>query len=320
MLQSLSVAQVTDNPYKVLGVDRTATDDEIKSAYRKLAMQHHPDRNPGDARAEDRFKQVSEAYATLRDPTARSRFDRHGTAAARPDFNNVDWQSVFREAEVPMDWDRHQGMPRTGNSVFDMLFGMVSGMMRRSGLLPGEHRELTATIPLRLARTGGSTHVHIKGPSVCPECRGSGYSDRQRCQRCAGSGVLRGGSVVELSIPAGINQGRKLRLRGVGGPGNPPGDALVSLNIQLPADTQLRGNDIHTRVYVAPYESERGVTTEVLGTNVRIPGGTRNGQTVRVAGAGLGGDLLVTVRHDLLRGLWRSVRGLFSSNKGAAHG
>ncbi len=320
MLQSLSVAQVTDNPYVVLGVERSASETEIKSAYRKLAMQHHPDRNPGDAHAEERFKQVSEAYAILRDPAARARLDSHGTAAARPDFNNVDWQSVFREADVHVNWDRHQGMPRTGNSVFDMLFGMVSGMMRRSGLLPGEHRELTAAIPLKLARTGGTTHVHIKGPSVCPECRGSGVANRQRCQRCVGSGVLRGGSVVELSVPAGVGQGRKLRLRGVGGPGNPPGDALVTLNIQLPANTRLSGNDIHTEVFVAPFEAERGVGTEVLGTDVRIPGGTRSGQTIRVPGGGLGGDLLVTVRHDLLRGLWRFARGLFSSNKGVTHG
>ncbi len=320
MLQSLSVAQVSDNPYKVLGVERSASEVEIKSAYRKLAMQHHPDRNPGDVQAEERFKQVSEAYAILRDPAARARYDSHGSAAPRPDFNNMDWQSVFREADVHVNWDRHQGMPRTGSSVFDMLFGVVSGMMRRSGLLPGEHRELTAAIPLKLARSGGTTHVHIKGPSVCPECRGSGSVDRSRCQRCAGSGVLRGGSVVELTVPAGVGQGRKLRLRGVGGPGNPPGDALVTLNIQVPSGTTLRGSDIHTDVYVAPFEAGNGLNADVLGQNVRIPAGTRNGQTVRVPGGGLGGDLIVTVRHDLLRGLWRSVRGMFSGNRGMQHG
>ena len=321
MLQSMSVAQVTDNPYDVLGVPRTASEDEIKSAYRKAAMQHHPDRNPGDKQAEERFKQVSEAYAVLRDPASRSRYDRHGSAAPRPDFNNVDWQSVFREADVHVNWERHPGVPHTGNGVFDMLFGMVSGMMRRSGLLPGEHRELTAAIPLTLARAGGSTHVHIKGPSVCPECRGSGVRANARCQRCGGTGVLRQGSVVELIIPEGVGQGRKLRMRGVGGPGNPPGDAIVTLDIQLPANTKLQGHDIVTEVFVAPFEAERGVNLNVLGENVRIPAGTASGQTVRLTGSGLGaGDMVVTVRHDMLRGLWRSVRGLFSGNRGVAHG
>ncbi len=320
MLQSLSVAHVTDNPYDVLGVSRTATPDEIRSAYRKAALQHHPDRNPGDQQAEERFKQVSQAYAVLRDPEARARLDRHGSAAPRPDFNNVDWQSVFREADVHVSWDRHQGMPRTGNGVFDMLFGMVSGMMRRSGLLPGEHREVTLQVPLHLARSGGTSHVHIKGPSVCPECRGAGAVSSARCSRCGGTGVLRQGSVVELKIPAGTGHGRRLRLRGVGGPGNPPGDALVTLDIQLPANTRLQGGDIHTEVFVAPFEAERGISTNVLGETVRIPAGTRSGQNVRLTGGGLGGDLVITVRHDLLRGIWRSLRGLFTGSRGVTHG
>src|SRR5690554_2585712 len=101
-----TVAGVSNNPYEVLGVSRTATDEDIRSAYRRLAMQHHPDRNPGDAAAEERFKSVSEAYATLRDPDARARVDRYGSSAPRPDFNTVDWQTVFREADVQVDWDR----------------------------------------------------------------------------------------------------------------------------------------------------------------------------------------------------------------------
>mgnify|MGYP002621216110 FL=1 len=315
-----TVAGVSNNPYEVLGVSRTATDEDIRSAYRRLAMQHHPDRNPADAAAEERFKSVSEAYATLRDPDARARVDRYGSSAPRPDFNTVDWQTVFREADVQVDWDRHQGMPRTGSGVFDVLFGMMTGMMRRSGLLPGEHREVSIQIPLSLARSGGTTHVHVRGPSVCPECFGSGVSSAERCGRCTGSGVLRAGSVVEVSIRPGVRQGSRLRLRGVGGPGRPPGDVLVSVAIQLPANTTISGGDIHTDVFVAPFEAQRGVSANVLGTTVRIPQGTKDSSQIRVPGAGLGGDMVVLIRHDLVRGVWRGIRDLFSGSRGAAHG
>lgn len=315
------MARFDDNPYDVLGVPRTASADEIKAAYRKLALKHHPDRNPGNAQAEERFKQVSEAYAVLRDPAGRERYDRTGNVGTQTDFSNVDWQSVFREADVHVNWDAHAGAPRTGNGVFDMLFGMVSGMMRRSGMLPGEHRRLEVSIPLKLALQGGQTPVHIKGPSVCTECRGSGVSHSQRCQRCNGSGILRHGGIVELTIPPGIGRNTTMRLRGAGGPGNPPGDVFVGIGIQLPLGTELDGGTVRTDVYVAPFEAARGVATSVFGRQVNIPGGTRDGTVIRERGAGLAGaDLLITVRHDLLRGIWRSLRGIFTGSRGVTHG
>jgi DnaJ-class molecular chaperone len=315
------VARVADNPYEVLGIPADAAENDIRSAYRKLAMRYHPDRNPGDASAEEKFKQVSEAYATLRDPEARSRYDRYGSAAERPDFNTVDWQTVFREADVQVNWDVHRGVPRTGNPMFDVLFGAVAGMMRNSGLLPGEHRELAATIPLGMARNGGSTHIHIRGPSICPECSGTGVSNGVRCPRCNGSGVLRSGSVVELKVPAGVKQGSKLRLRGVGGPGNPPGDVFVTLGIQLPANVTLRGRDIFTELAVTPAEAHSGLKATVLGVAVNLPAGSADGAQLRQPGGGLGGgDLIVTVRHDLLRGLWRKFRDLLTADRGATHG
>jgi DnaJ-class molecular chaperone len=315
------VARVADNPYEVLGVPADAAENDIRSAYRKLAMRYHPDRNPDDASAEEKFKQVSEAYATLRDPEARARFDRYGSAAERPDFNTVDWQTVFREADVQVNWDAHRGVPRTGNPMFDVLFGAVAGMMRNSGLLPGEHRELDAAIPLTMARSGGSTHIHIRGPSICPECSGTGVSNGVRCQRCNGSGVLRSGSVVELQVPAGVRQGSKLRLKGVGGPGNPPGDVFVTLQIQLPAGVTLRGRDIFTEAAVTPADARTGIRTDVLGVPVNIPAGTADGAQLRHKGGGLGGgDLIVTVRHDLLRGLWRKFKNLLATDGGKTNG
>jgi molecular chaperone DnaJ len=173
----------------VLGVPQTASVDEIKAAYRRLALKYHPDRNPGDRSAEARFKEISEAYATLRDPEARARFDRFCSSrpeAARPDFSQVDWQTVFQEADIHINWQA--GAPRTGNAVFDALFGVVTGMMRGSGLLPGEDREVALELSLDEARLGALRRIRLPGPSVCAQCRGSGAS----CSRCGGRGVVRG--------------------------------------------------------------------------------------------------------------------------------
>ena len=302
------------NPYEVLGVERSASADEIKSAYRKLALKYHPDRNPGDQEAEERFKELSEAYATLRDPASRERFDRYGTTrpeASRPDFSTVDWQTVFREADINIDWDARGGsMPRTGNLVFDMMFGALTGMMRNSGLLPGENRELTLEFPLEEARAGGTRRVRIPGPSVCPECRGRGVLDTgQPCATCAGQGVLRGGSHVDVSIPAGVRDGVKLRLKGLGGPGRPPGDVLVNVALRVPSNVRLAGNDIHVDVPVTPLEGSRGGTVTVLGVPIKLPVGAKDGEQVRVPQGGLnGGDMIVTVSLNVWKGLLRSVR------------
>lgn len=310
------MTQTFKNPYAVLGVSSTANADEIKSAYRKLALKYHPDRNPGDQAAEARFKEISEAYATLRDPNSRARFDRFGTTrpeASRPDFNTVDWQTVFQEADIPMNWDQHQGVPKTGNAVFDALFGVMTGMMRNSGLLPGEHREVKLDLNLQEAKTGTTRKVRVPGPSVCAQCRGTGIDQGAQCAPCGGRGVLRGGSHVEVSVPQGVRQGVKLRLQGLGGPGRPPGDAFVTMNIRTPAGTTLKGRDIHTEISITPLEAEHGTRLKVHGTPVTVPRGARDGQQLRVAGAGLGsGDLVVTLNVKVWQGVGRKLRDALS--------
>ena len=313
-MYSKAVTGVLRNPYEVLGVAPSASAEEIKAAYRKLALQYHPDRNPGDKVAEERFKEISEAYATLRDPASRERFDRYGAAnpeAARPDFSTVDWQTVFREADINIDWEARGGaVPRTGNAVFDLLFGYLAGVMRASGLLPGEDRQLELPLSLAEARAGVQKRVQVPGPSVCPACRGAGrLSGGAACALCGGRGVLRGGSSVELTVPPGVRGGTKLRLRGLGGPGQPPGDVLVALRLQLPAAARLAGNDVLLEVPVTPAEAAQGARLEVLGTPLEVPKGSRDGTRLRVPGAGVaGGDLVVTLRRQLWRGLWRGLR------------
>lgn len=297
----------------MLGVARDASSDEIKTAYRRLALQSHPDRNPGDPEAEERFKRISEAYATLRDPERRAWVDRGGATmgpggGAAPDFSRVDWQTIFEEADVRIDFGR--GMPRTGNAVFDALFGAMTGVLRQQGVLPGEDREVGLPIDLGTARMGGEARVKIPGPSVCATCRGRRLLDDGRpCDACGGRGVRPRGDVAVVKIPRGVREGAKLRLRGLGGPGRPAGDALVTVRVDLPPGVDRVGDELHTEVSIAPLEARAGVRTDVHGIPVVVPPRTADGSTLRIPGGGLAGaDLRVTVRHRVWRGLGRWAR------------
>ena len=306
------------NPYDVLGLSNSADAAEIKTAYRRLALQYHPDRNPGDKGAEERFKEISEAYATLRDPEARARYDRFGSTrpqASRPDFNTVDWQTIFQEADIDIDWSQRNAVPRTGNAVFDALFGAMTGMMRTSGMLPGENREVGIEVQLGELRGGSVRRVRIPGPSVCATCYGKGVLNSGRmCEVCGGRGFVRGGAEVEVKVPKGAKDGLKLRLKELGGPGRPPGDAYVTLRAALPPGARLEENGtLHADLAVTPFEAERGVMTEFLGVNISVPRGATEGEVIRVSGGGLAGrDLLATLRVGVWSGLWRRVRGALS--------
>jgi molecular chaperone DnaJ len=312
------VSHVLNDPYQVLGIERDASAEDVKRAYRQLAMRYHPDRNPGDAVAEERFKVVSEAYATLRDPESRQRFDAYGQvgrpgAGATPDFSHVDWRVVFSEADVPMDWSRRGGMPTTGNVMFDALFKGVATMFRQAGLLPGEDREVPVRIGVEMARSGGSLRVRLPGPIRCATCGGAGADAGGACPVCGGGGVLRRGMDVDVSVPARVREGTRLRLAGMGGPGQPPGDAHVVIGLDLPAGVSLRGRDLLTEVFVTPFEAARGLVANVLGVRVVVAAGASDGQEVRVAGGGVGGDLVVTLRTDTWRGLGRAAVDLVRS-------
>jgi molecular chaperone DnaJ len=312
------VSHVLNDPYETLGVERDAGAEDVKRAYRALAMRYHPDRNPGDAVAEERFKEVSEAYATLRDPESRRRYDAYGQvgrpgAGAAPDFSHVDWRVVFSEADVPMDWSRRGGIPTTGNVMFDALFKGVATMFRQAGLLPGEDREVPVRIGVETARGGGPIRVRLPGPIRCSTCGGAGADAGGPCPVCGGGGVLRRGMDVDVTVPPKVREGTRLRLAGMGGPGQPPGDAYVAISLDLPAWVTLRGGDLLTEVFVTPFEAARGLVAHVLGVRVPIGAGATDGQRVRVAGGGVGGDLVVTLRTDTWRGLGRAAADLVRS-------
>ncbi len=311
------------DPYTTLGVARTADAAEIKAAYRKLALQYHPDRNAGSREAEERFKEISQAYATLRDPELRARFDRYGasgsgaygsTGQGRPDFNTVDWQTIFQEADIKIDWSQQQAVPRTGNAMFDALFGVMAGMMRSSGLLPGEDREVALSLSIAEARVGVQRRVHVPGPSVCATCGGTGQGAVGLCEACSGRGILRNGNSVEVTVPPLQKDDTRLKLKGLGGPGRPPGDAYVDLSVQLPPGATLGADGtLRAALTVLPFEAARGVETTALGVSVTVPPGSNPGTTLRVPSGGLGGsDLILTLQTDLWGGLWRRVRNALS--------
>lgn len=323
----------SSDPYQVLGVPRDADADTIKTAFRRQAMQYHPDRNPGDRAAEEKFKELSEAYALLRDPAQRQRYDRYGSQPepgyVRPEAGGVDWRTVFTEADIPIDWSRHAGAPTTGNAVFDMLFGMVTGFMRRSGMLPGETREVTLPLTLGEALAGASKRLDVPGPSVCATCGGSGRAEAGpavatsprpfeapvrtaasgACPSCGGQGVRRGTSAVDVTVPPRSSSGGRLRLRGLGGPGNPPGDLIARLVVRLPASATVVGGEVRDRLDLTPWAASSGATVDYEGVSVKVAAGTANGRSLRVAGAGIGGkDLVLTANVDVVSGLIRPAR------------
>lgn len=334
---------------------RDADADTIKSAYRRQAMKYHPDRNPGDSAAEEQFKQLSEAYALLRDPQARQNYDRYGRTDPRayrpPDPSSVDWQAIFREAEIPINWGQAGEMPRTGNAVFDMLFGVVSGMLRNSGLFPGETREVGLDLSLSEAVNGANRRVRVPGPSVCAVCRGTGRSGSAgranleagavgqamggdgttrttvtgpqvgpfgdaayatACPACGGRGVRRGTALVDVTVPPGTKDSTKLRLKGLGGPGRPPGDLMVDIDVKLPDSARVVGRDVHDTVTITPFLAQRGGELVYEGLSVAVPAGVKAGGTLKLAGQGIaGGDLLLKLEVDLVGGIGRSVGRFF---------
>lgn len=328
---------VSRDPYEVLGVPRDADADALKAAYRQKALQYHPDRNPGDRDAEERFKELSEAYAVLRDPESRARYDRYGSQRPtdyRHDTSNVDWRDVFRDADIHVDWGSGGAMPHTGNAVFDALFGMMTGMLRGAGLVAGQTYELAAALTLGELHAGVRKVVTVPGPCICSTCKGTGRlapgaavvrsagpfeasagASSTVCPDCGGRGVRRGGARLEVTVPARTSLGSKLRLAGAGGPGNPPGDVLVQVGWAKPADAKVSGLDVLAQLTVTPWRASRGGKVEYDGVEVTVPPGTAAGAVISVPGGGLPGpggargDLRLTVATAWLEGAARAVGG-----------
>jgi len=335
--------------YEVLGVDRTASADDIKKAYRKVALKHHPDRNPGDQAAEGKFKEVSEAYQVLCDAEKRAQYDRFGHAAFEQagglggfDFNAAGFEEMFGD-------------------IFGDFFG--GGRRGRSRMRRGDDLRYDLEVTFEEAVFGAEKTIRVPRLSACGDCQGSGSRNnapRETCKTCRGSGQLRfqqgvfsiaktcgqcqgqgtvlkdpcrtcsgGGAVrtqqaLSVRIPAGVDTGSRLKLRGEGEGGfngGPSGDLYVVLHVREHALFSREGNDVLCEVPIGFTQAALGAEIDVPTPHgkmkVKIPAGTQSGNVFRLKGKGVPdvrgygqGDALVRVSVETPRKLTAKQREL----------
>ncbi len=291
--------------YDVLGVKKNASEAEIKKAYRKFAMKYHPDRNKGDKAAEEKFKELNEAYAVLSDPEKRKQYDMFGADGFRQRFSQedifrgTDFSSIFSEFNL-------------GGDIFEQLFGSRGGQRRSGGFsggqsyqsMKGQDLETTITIPFQMAYQGGKQRVNLQIP-------GGGRRD------------------IDVKIPSGIENGKKLRLVGKGGAapgGGTPGDLYLVVNVAPHPTFERDGADIEVQQTI-------GLTEALLGTTItvptmegekqlKIPAGVSPGTKRRIRGYGFPrmngndkGDLYVTINITFPSSLTEQQQGLIQQLK-----
>jgi molecular chaperone DnaJ len=309
--------------YEILGVARDATDQQLKSAYRKLALKYHPDRNPGDAKAEEAFKEAAEAYAVISDPEKRVAYDRFGHAG------------VSGAGAGGFDPNAFAGFEDIFGNLGDLFgFGdMFGGRRRRGGPQRGADLRYDLEISFEESFTGTETVLQIpreetcetctgtgaaagSAPEVCSQCRGSGQQRFQQgfltvarpcptcrgagkviskpCQACRGAGRIGRDRKITAKIPAGIATGQRLRLYGEGEhgtAGGPPGDLYVVVHVQDHAFFQREGDDLYCELPIGfPTLALGGdvrVPTLVGDEELRIPAGTQPGARFKLRGKGM---------------------------------
>jgi DnaJ-class molecular chaperone len=286
--------------YEVLGLNKSATESEIKSAYRKLARKYHPDVNPKDKSAEEKFKEVNEAYEVLSDPEKRKRYDALGQNwKAGQDFRPPPrWQEA--NVEFGDVGDIFGGGGASGFSdFFESLFGGRRGRGARGGAgfaMRGRDIEAEIELTLEEAHRGGTRSIGLQTTEVCPDCRGTGSKDgKVVCPTCRGAGAIRRPKTLEVTIPPGVRDGSVIRLAAQGEPGAsgaPPGDLFLRVRIRPHRLFDITGdNDLQIELPVAPWEAALGAKVSVPTLEgpieMTIPAGTQAGQRLRLRGQGL---------------------------------
>ena len=308
--------------YEVLGVSREASDQELKSAYRKLALKHHPDRNPGDHAAEERFKQASEAYQVLCDADKRAAYDRYGHAGVGaasqgyggPFAGSVDIGDIFGD-------------------LFGEMFNVGAQQQRGSRQHRGDDLRVDLSIEFEDAIFGAETEVKVRrletcptcsgrgsasgqGPTVCRQCQGRGqlryqqgfFSVARTCNACGGTGSIIGDPCttcrgetrvskelkLNVKVPPGVEDGTRIRYAGegdAGRSGGPKGDLYVVLSIKPHDLFERDGHDLRCVIPISFPQAALGAEIEIPGidgpVNLKIPEGTQSGKELRVRGRGV---------------------------------
>ena len=306
--------------YEVLGVSKGAAEDELKKAYRKLAMKYHPDRNPGNHEAEEHFKEVKEAYEVLTDPQKRAAYDQYGHAGVDPSMAGAGGAGYGNFADAFSD-------------IFGDIFGGGGG--RRNQVYRGADLRYNLEIALEEAARGTETKIRIpvmsecehchgsgakKGSEpvtcqtcgghgqvrmqqgffsiqqTCPHCNGSGRVITDPCGHCHGSGRIKKHKTLSVNIPAGVNEGDRIRLSGEGEAGingGPPGDLYVLIHLKAHPVFQRDHNDLHCEMPISYATAALGgeVTIPTLDgqASIKIPAETQTGKVFRLRGKGIKG-------------------------------
>lgn len=340
--------------YATLGIPRDAAAEDMKKAYRKLAMQYHPDRNPGNKAAEARFKEINEAYDVLKDEQKRAAYDRYGHAA---------FEQGGGAGAGGFDFAAGAGL----GDIFDQMFGEFMGGRRGAGRGPRPGSDLRQTVEIDLAEafTGTKTQLRVatrvrcdacngtgsenkeRAPDTCatcggmgkvraqqgffviertcPTCGGAGRVIRNPCRLCGGSGTVARERSLQVSVPAGVEDGTRIRLAGegeAGAQGAPPGDLYVHVAIRPHPLFQRDGANIFCRVPLRMTQAALGAEVEVpvidgSRAKLKIPAGTQSGDQFRLKGKGFSvlrsaarGDMYVQVAVETPLHLTRRQREL----------
>ncbi len=350
--------------YATLGVARGVDAEGLKKAYRKLAMQYHPDRNPGDREAEAKFKEINEAYDVLKDDQKRAAYDRFGHAAFEQGAGGAGG----------FDFSAAGGF----GDIFEQMFGdFMGGGGRRGGRGPRAGADLRAGVEIELTEAFSGTKATLRVPTrvkceacngtgseskdggaatcpachgagkvraqqgffvverSCPTCGGQGRVVRNPCRICAGAGTVQSERTLQVQIPAGVEDGTRIRLAGegeAGGPGGSPGDLYVHVAIRPHPIFQREGAMVFCRVPVRMTQAALGAEIEVpvidgARARVKIPPGTQTGDQFRLRGKGFSvlrsaqrGDMVIQVQVETPHDLTRRQRELLEEFEAEADG
>ena len=340
----------TRDLYGALGVPKGASADEIKKAYRKLARQYHPDRNPGDESAEERFKEVQHAYDVLSDPEKRKAYDQFGSADGGRGFQ-------------PGDFNFDVGDLGDLGDLFGGLFGRGRGGRQQSRAQRGADLEVAVNLSFEDSLKGLETRIPVEvetscqecggsgakpgtSPTICPECRGRGvisesqglFALSQPCPRCRGNGTViedpcprcrgtgreRRTKRYSVKIPAGVKNGTRIRLKGKGEAGiagGPPGDLFVVTRVADSPVYKRRGSDLEVEVPVSLADAALGTEVEVPTpdgpVSLKVPAGSEHGKLLRIKGRGAPklkggkGDVLARLKLEVPKRLNKKQRELY---------